>query len=271
MFRALLVPLDGSTFAEHALPAALGIARRAGAALHLVTVSTPLAEAYVEGLYFSAGDLEQELTTRHRSYLEATAARLRERAAVPVRTAVHHGEVAPTLCSLVEKGEADLVVMATHGRGALGRFWLGSVADEMVRHLSAPMLLVRPGEQEPDLAAEPDLSRVVVPLDGTPLAEQILEPAVALAGLMPTGEVILMRAIHAVVPVQSTPDTPEGQREARSLLRQVQGLQDKVSTDAERYLLGVSDQLRQRGLKVRTHVVIEDQPARAILEEVDRQ
>ena len=75
--------------------------------------------------------------------------------------------------------------MATHGRGALGRFWLGSVADEMLRHVNVPLLLVRPDEEAVDLAHEPALGRVVVALDGTPLAEQILEPAVALAALMP--------------------------------------------------------------------------------------
>src|SRR5688572_11706389 len=118
MFRSLLVPLDGSTFAEHALPVALAVARRAGAGLRLVTVSTPLAEAYVEGLYLGSGDLEEELTERHRAYLAGVADRLRGRADVPVRTEVHHGEVSPTLCGLVGQGDADLVVMATHGRGA---------------------------------------------------------------------------------------------------------------------------------------------------------
>ena len=50
MFRTIVVPLDGSPFAEHALPCALAIARRARAELRLVSVVTPLAEAYVEGL-----------------------------------------------------------------------------------------------------------------------------------------------------------------------------------------------------------------------------
>src|SRR4051794_18948678 len=199
MYRSILVPLDGTRFAEHALPAALSLARRTAARLLLVSVSTPLAEAYVEGLYFNTLELEQEVTARHRTYLDGMAGRVRQRAGVEVVARVLHGEVAPTLCDLIDQGEADLVVMATHGRGPLGRFWLGSVADEMIRHATAPLLLVRPAEGEADLSAEPDLSRIVLPLDGTGLAEQILTPAVALAEVVPGAEIILLRAVHPAV------------------------------------------------------------------------
>lgn len=271
MYKSLLVPLDGSTFAEHALPVAQAIARRSGARLVLVSVSTPLAEAYVEGMYFSTSDLQEELTARHQEYLEAVAARVRSHIDVPIAIVVKHGEVAPTLCEMLEAGEADLVVMATHGRGAMGRFWLGSVADEMIRHTTAPVLLVRPGEQDPDLAREPDLRSVLVPLDGTELAEAILAPALGVAGLLPDSEVILARAIHSVLPVKATPDVPEARREARSILQHVQTLQNQVRVDAESYLEKVAARVRERGLKVRTRIIVEDNPARGILEEADRQ
>src|SRR5947209_4970021 len=146
MYRTLLVPLDGSSFAEHALPAALAIARRAGARLNLVSVITPLAEAYVEGLYFSTADLEAHLEGRQRTYLEAVASRLRERVDVPIGTTVLHGDVAATVGQAIVADKVDLVVLATHGRGPLGRFWLGSVADELIRHATSPLLLIRPAE-----------------------------------------------------------------------------------------------------------------------------
>src|SRR5262245_1703224 len=140
MYRTILVPLDGSSFAEHALPCALAIARHAGAAIKLISVVTPLAEAYVEGLYFSTADLQTQLTTQQESYLTGVARRLRARAEVPLSVEVLHGEVSSSLNHLIDKGGIDLVVMATHGRGALGRFWLGSVADEMLRHVNVPLL-----------------------------------------------------------------------------------------------------------------------------------
>ena len=271
MFRSILVPLDGSPFAEHALPLALALARRAGARLLLVSVSTPLAEAYVEGLYFSTLELEQEVQARRKAYLEAIARRLAEKANVPVTIAVHHGEVAATLCDLLERGEADLAVLATHGRGALGRVWLGSVADEMIRHSSSPLLLVRPEADAPDLDREPDLTRMLLPLDGTPLAEQILEPAVALAGLIPGAEVILVRAIHALVPAEAVPDTRDSEKEARTLVGQLDAMQARLREEAQRYLDGVAGRLQARGLRARTEVVAEDHPAVAILREAERQ
>jgi nucleotide-binding universal stress UspA family protein len=269
MYRTLLVPLDGSSFAEHALPCALAIARRAQAEILLVSVVTPLAEAYVEGLYFSTADLQTQLTTQQESYLAGVSRKLRDRADVPVRSQVLHGEVAATLDELINKGGADLVVMATHGRGALGRFWLGSVADEMLRHVNVPLLLVRPHEEAVDLAHEPPLGRAIVALDGAPLAEQILEPAVGVAALMPDACVTLMQAIHTVVPIDAAPDVPVSEREARNLMDQVQQLQARVRQDAERYLEGVAKKVRERGLRVRLEVLVEDRPASAILHEAE--
>jgi nucleotide-binding universal stress UspA family protein len=271
MYRSILVPLDGSSFAEHALPLALALARRAGARLLLVSVSTPLAEAYVEGLYFSTLELEQEVQARRQAYLEETARRLAGKANLPITVAVHHGEVAATLCDLLAAGEADLAVLATHGRGALGRVWLGSVADEMIRHTHTPLLLVRPEATAADLDREPDLSRVLLPLDGTPLAEQILEPAVALAGLVPGGEIVLVRAVHALVPAEAAPDTRGGEKEAHTLTQQLETMQARLREEAQRYLDGVAERLRARGLQVRVDVVADDHPAAAILREAEHQ
>jgi nucleotide-binding universal stress UspA family protein len=270
MYRILLVPLDGSAFAEHALPAALAIARRGHCRLHLVSVVTPLAEAYVEGLYFSTSDLETQLDARQQTYLEGVARRLRDRADVAVTLAVPHGDVATALCKLVDQGEGDLVVMATHGRSPLGRFWLGSVADEMLRHSTAPLLLVRPSEKAADLDHEPDLGKVVLPLDGSPEAEQVLEPAVTLASLLPGAVLTLLRAVHAVFPIVYPPDVPDAKREAQHLAEQVEAMQKRLQVEAQRYLDDVASRLRGRGLQVQVEVVVEDQPALAILHEAEK-
>jgi nucleotide-binding universal stress UspA family protein len=270
MYRTLLVPLDGSTFAEHALPAALAIARHGRCRLHLVSVVTPLTEAYVEGLYIGTGDLEAQLGARQQTYLEGVARRLRDRADVSVTLAVPHGEVATTLCQLLDKGEGDLVVMATHGRGALGRFWLGSVTDEMIRHATVPLLLVRPGGEAVDLDHEPDLGKVVLPLDGTPLAEEILEPAITLTGLMPEATLTLVRAVHTVVPVLYPPDVPDAQREAQHLAEQVEAMERRLHGEARHYLDDVAARLRGRGIAVQVEVVVEDKPAQAILREAEK-
>ena len=81
----------------------------------------------------------------------------------------------------------DLVALTTHGRGPLGRFWLGSVADTLVRHLHVPTLLIRPREGVSP-AADPVPKRILVPLDGSPRAEQILGPTAELARYATTGK-----------------------------------------------------------------------------------
>jgi len=267
MYRSILVPLDGSAFAEHALSVALPLARRGGARLHLVTVSTPMVEAFVEGMAFSSAELSDELTARHEAYLTGVGKRVRERGFEHVETRVMHGEVAPCLCDLLRE-EDQLVVMATHGRGALGRFWMGSVADEMVRHAHAPVLLVRPGEGPPDLGREAPFGRVLLPLDGTPLSEKVLGPVVELlAG--GGAEVVLMRAVRAIVPSGMAPDTVTARKEARHVLMQVQELQSRLRREAEEGLKAAAARLEARGLRVRTEVVVEDDPAAAILRQAE--
>jgi nucleotide-binding universal stress UspA family protein len=271
MYRSLLVPLDGSPFGEHALPLALAIARRAGSTIQLVNVAVPLAEAYAEGIFVAPTDLQSEYVKQQHTYLGGVADRLRARAAVEVRTLVLEGEVASTLRVHAEASKASLVVMATHGRGALGRFWLGSVADDLVRHLSQPLLLVRPEEEAPDLGIEPDLSHILLPLDGTELAEQMLGPALELASMMPAAEVILMRVVKPATHTPYYPPEAGMDREAQALLREMRVMQDRLHREAEEYLAKVAGRVREKGLRVRTHVAVEGQPAVAILNEAKRE
>jgi len=268
MYRKILVPLDGSTFAEHALPLALALARRAHAGIHLVTVSTPVWAASLEGAYVNPPEVEEELIAAYQTYLETTIARMHERIDAPITGEVVFGGVAETLCQLADCGKYDLMVMATHGRNPLGRFFLGSVGDEMIHRVNLPLLVVRPETKEVDLGKEPDLNRVVLPLDGTPLAEQIIEPAVALAGLMPETEIVLVRAVHNEA-VMDAPDEGPVRVEANKILLHLKQLQVEARREAEDYLAAVARCLEARGLRVKTHVVVEDRPAEAILHEAE--
>lgn len=84
----------------------------------------------------------------------------------------------------------NLAVMTAHGRGAFSRVWLGSTADSFVQHGSEPTPLLQPAHTHPDTPAEPatstELRRILVPLDGSKLAEQVLEPARELGALFGT-------------------------------------------------------------------------------------
>jgi nucleotide-binding universal stress UspA family protein len=266
VYRNILVPLDGSPFAEHALPLARSIARRCGANLHLAHVIAPITEAYVEGMFF-AGELIEDVRQRQREYLADVVKRLGM--TEMVSSTVLEGEVASTLSDHAAVIGADLVVMATHARGPLGRFWLGSVADEVEHEVEVPLLLVRPEEKWVDLNQEPAPGRVVLPLDGSPLAEGILEPAIAIGALMPNMEFILVRAIRPVVPVYAMPEPPVIDAEGSRLMDQVETMQEQLKQEAQAYLDTVAARLKNRGLNVRTHVVLEDRPAQAILHEAE--
>jgi len=276
----ILVPLDGSAFAARALPTAAAIARRRGAPLHLLSVHTPLAVALAQPnapAYDPTFDIAQREAVG--AALARTADRLRGELGVEATTQVRTGDPADAIAEEAERHGAALVVMTTHGRGGFVRAWLGSVADALVRRAGVPVLLVRPeagsdgavdaaaetsdftGVADParlDLGGAPRFDHVLVPLDGSRLAEQILEPALALG---PPGElrVTLLRVAPAppsALPVEETFVTP--------LEAEVLGL---ARADAEAYVAAVAERVRRAGYEVDTVVVSDHDPARAILRE----
>ncbi len=257
MYRSILVPLDGSTFGEHALPAALSLARRSGASLHVVLVHT--AFVYVESGLMYDDRVDRHLREQEQGYLEAVVKRLKAASPVPVTWGLRDGLVADGICEQVTASGADLIVMTTHGRGPLSRFWLGSVADNLVRRAPAPVLLIRPQETAPDLAQEPILRHVFIPLDGSALAEQILEPAVALGQLL-GGDFTLLRIVKPVLFAGHDPTVLGDPALGQPATEQLQA-------EARTYLEGVAERLRAQSLRVQTRVIVNTQPAVAILEQ----
>jgi nucleotide-binding universal stress UspA family protein len=143
--------------------------------------------------------------------------------------------------------------MATHGRGPLSRFWLGSVADELIRRTPVLVLLVRPGEKVPGMIPEVVLGNILIPLDGSALAEQVLEPALELARLMEARCTLLRVVESCSSPADRGSDGPPER------------------APAETYLNRVAGRLREKGLRIRTRVVVARHAAEAILEEAEAQ
>ncbi|MDX2194169.1 MAG: universal stress protein [Gemmatimonadales bacterium] len=212
MTRTVMVPLDGSPFAEQALPAALDAARRLGASLDLVLVHRPIpAMAPFDGAAFLDPKVEDQLRVEERQYLARLSERPEVRAAGPVTTSLLEGPVASALADHARVTGASLVVMTTHGRGPVSRFWLGSVADRLLRTLEPPILLVRPGETRRELPA--DGLHVLIPLDGSGRSDQAVRPVEEL-GLPPGSVLTLLEVIEPVIPVwvpEAMPVAPEPQ------------------------------------------------------------
>jgi len=266
MYRTIVVPLDGSSFAEHALPLAMSLAKRTKAKVQLVLVHVPLATVYAEPMLGFETALDPHLKEREQSYLASVVERVKKAAPLDVSTACPEGPVAEKIQEQVTAVDADLVVMTTHGRGPLGRFWMGSVADELVRQLAKPVVLVRPHDAEVDLAQEVVLRHLLIPLDGSALAEQVIEPAVAL-GSPTEAYYTLVRVVKPVMSVNIDYVYAPPMAEGQAMLEKLKGLHDKQVKAATEYLNQVSKPLQGRSLRVQARVITGDQPAVAILNE----
>ena len=177
-FRRLLVPLDGSPLAEEAIPVACALARRAGGMVHLTSVQLPVPK-HAHKLAEITKTIEREARERIESYLSAEAEAVSTSHGLEVTRAVLEGSPAEALADYARTNAIDLIVMTTHGRSGLGRFWLGSVADSLLRCAPTPVLLLR-SREEPQ---HTDFRHIMVALDGSSAGEAVLEPAVALASL----------------------------------------------------------------------------------------
>jgi len=268
MYRTILVPLDGSPFGEAALPLAFNLARRAEAILELVHVIPPLATVFSEASLYLESSLEQEIfdfqKARHQEYLTQVTRKLSALGSVVVRTTLLSGDIPSLIRAHADQVHADLVVMTTHGRGPMGRFWLGSVADELVRKLPMPVLLIQPGEAAAQFEPEPLLRHILIPLDGQPLGEEMIEPALALGRLM-DADYTLLRVIRPVLPVTYPTESASLIVVNKSLQEQAQARQEGLRQEAQGYLEKIAGGLRERGFRVVTRVDVQDRPALAIL------
>ena len=191
MYKKILVPLDGSPSAEKVLPYARALAKRFAIPVDLLEVidivEMARSVAAAEGLFIN--QLAADEARRSGVYLDATAHSF---AGVPVHCMVKHGHAAEIIVETAADGKDTLIAMATHGRSGVNRFLLGSVAEKVLRATSNPLLLVRAAEAA-RTDGEAALKSVIVPLDGSELAESIL-PVVEEAAKKLQLEVILFRA-----------------------------------------------------------------------------
>jgi nucleotide-binding universal stress UspA family protein len=165
--RCVLTPLDGTPFAEHALPLALEIARRTGAALHLVCVHAPLASPYEPYEVQFHSNFNEWSKQRQKGYLASLLQRIAAVSAVAVTPVVREARKNAGLVIAAEaEDSADLIVMASHRRSLLGRWLNGSVAECLLRDTSVPTLVVRGSNTPPELNVAPPLERVLIPLAG---------------------------------------------------------------------------------------------------------
>jgi nucleotide-binding universal stress UspA family protein len=257
MLRSIVVPIDGSRIAERAIPVAARIAKAHDAVLHLVLAQEPTQGLSPFGEFGPPSVLViEELDRQHSAYLERTARRLRK-AGVRTRTLLEDGAPGRVITQAVQSRRAKLVVMSTHGHGALGRLGLGSVCDYTVRHLQIPVLLV---PREARIPRGVPGRRVLVPLDLSPQSLVVLDAIEELVGA--AGRLTLLHVIQpvggstvSVIPFASTFDA---------------SLTDLQWDRARSQMEILEAKSRRRGFRVNSNVLTGIRPAAVILDQLHR-
>ena len=249
MYRKILIPLDGSPLAELVLPHVQQVAVPGESelllvhALHLTYVG---ADAYV------ASQLIESVRDQATRYVAGVAQNL-QKAGYDVQVQVWSGHPPTVIEQIASDEHVDLIAMSTHGRTGIQRWALGSVADAVVRHATCPVLLVRAQDEAP---VETFIRRVLVPLDGSPLAEAILPHAKQIARQANAG-LLLIRVVPPL-PVSQWDELFDNKEMMEKIL------EDHLA-HAEEYLARLARELRPDGTAVE-HAAILGEPAEAILQ-----
>ena len=251
MYKAIMVPTEGSDSETAAVSVATRLAQRFDAALHFVRVQSapfrmePISSApslFVEQTFRA----ERLAALRNLESLAAECGR-------GVFTALEDGPVGPTLRDYAEKLDIDLIVMSSHARSGIRRVILGSVTDFLIRHTNIPVLVVKESASPRGIAPEVPIGRIVVPLDGSVFAQQILSEVAYLASRLRSTVTLL----HVLTPATYSQD---------QIMQPGLPWWDADIAAANAYLADAAKSLIEEGFAVATDVIISDDVSAAILD-----
>ena len=223
--RHIGIPLDGSEYAEHALPTAEALADTFNSRLTLISV-------------LKNEEQMDSLGPERKSYLETIADRVRKKG-IDVKTAIRVGLVEDRLNDLTCQDGLDLVVMSGRGRSGIKRWLLGGVATGILQTMNCPVLVIHPAERIEAPAVQ--FNKLLVTLDGSEYAERVLPYVRASA------------EFESVVLLLSVPEVPEAQMYG-AMLEEIQELRSQAESDAMNYLNKVAAELGKDG--IRTEVIV---------------
>lgn len=250
MYTRILVPLDGSATAETVLPYVRFFARGLKLPVELLDVIDVLDVAR----HVRTGEVEylkallDKLEETRQQYLRGIAGTFAD---TTINCTVIKGTAAESIIDKAAEDQRTLISMATHGHSGLKRWVLGSVAEKVLRGAQNPLLLIRATE-EAKREGEAKLRSVIVPLDGSALAERILSEVAGLAKQLNI-DVILFRAY--TIPYSALPADPEA-----AYIVTDKELIASLREEAASYLEKKAAELRESGVE-RVSTVTEYGPA----------
>jgi len=248
-----MVPTDGSGFDREAILVALRVAERCKAKVRLVRVLSA-------GSYFGMGAsadgvvvTPEALRLEHDaalSELYALAAECRNMTDAEISADLEQGPIADILAGYAKRNDVDLIVISSHGRRGIARLSLGSVTDSLIRGTTIPVLVVKPKASYLTPEATKEFHHIVVPLDGSSLAEQILTRVIPLATLE-DAEITLL---HVVTPSEG--GFENGETRLPWWKKKVAG--------AQAYLSRRASEIRLQGVATTIEVVVGEKIAEVV-------
>ncbi len=230
MFQRILIPLDGSTRAERAIPIAARLARASSGAVILVRVVSKSSGFWPSVAQRSA--LAQQVPAADFAEAErylADIASASDLEGIPIERVIRLGPTVSTILAVADTARADLIVLCSHGYTSLTRRMMGSAAENLSREATIPVLVLRedgpvPGSED----ARP--LRALVPLDGTARAKGALEPAAYLTAALAGSRPGILHLVRVVQPVTAQSE--------------VVGM-ERASARARRYLSATAEHIRE--------------------------
>ena len=265
MFGKILVPLDGSELAEGILPFASQFAKRLDVPVSLLTVLDPQSVGLTEPEDRTQNAGTSELSKLYGVALAEPKSRLDHVVdelageGIAASSTATLGNPAEEILKVAEQERCGLIAMATHGRNPLARGILGSVTDKVIQSSNQPVLTIAPARAEENWADGVRLSTVLVPLDGSALAETVLPYVEYLAKGMSL-EVVLVRSAGGA-----------GSSAYSAALLHAGGLDLDTEIDARNrlYLEEIAESLSAKGLNVQYRLP-RGAPAYAIVDEAKK-
>ena len=270
-----MVPVDGSAFAERAVDYAVALAERTKAEVHLTLVHEPMPTWAASP---SAGPIEDQARQGEQAYLDSLIEKTQEHASVTItgdiigapgagafqQHAVKQGftdqllnrPVAAALALHAAERRANIVVMSTHGRGAIRRLWLGSVAEQLVWQINIPVMLVKPEQENGDQWSR-EFKHVLLPLDASVQSEAMIGTAIDIGKQFGAKFTILQvqgePLAYAGIPPQLSPEA-------------VATLVDDQVASVRTYLAGIVARFADAGLQAEAVTVTNESPTGGILQ-----
>jgi nucleotide-binding universal stress UspA family protein len=241
MFKRILVPLDGSALSEKVLPIARQLADSFGSDIDLVyIIPTP------------ADEIPEELTGQAIRDGEGYLKEMAESLSADVDKnrigySVQVGHPASKIIEQSETKEETLILMSTHGYTGLQRLLLGSVAGKVVQAAATPVLLIPAATKSPE-GGPVEFKRVIMPLDGSKIAESVVPYVVSLCKMLDL-ELIVLRSYHPNFPGSSV---------------RMHDVSKIVHDSAENYVKEKVKQLKNEGLERVSHKVLRGLAAQQI-------